>query len=180
MKRDLGSSVKVMYEDESFFRGETTITHTWGDRKLRKSVKVSGHHGTVAVLGAIDPIKGDHQEMIVDGSVDSTVINLFLQQLSKTYLKEQILLIWDNASFHRTQGSEQYPLPENVSVLYLPPYSPDFNYQEEVWKIVKESDFKNILCTNKLDLFNKVTEAFRKRRKHKFKFKPAASKLTKH
>jgi putative transposase len=169
-----------MYADESFFRSETTVTHTWGDREARKTVKVSSHAGTVAVLGAVDPKRGDHEEMIVDGSVDSIVTNIFLQQLSKAYPNQQILLIWDNASFHKTQGSEKYPLPDNIALLYLPPYSPDLNYSEEVWKIVKETDHKNVLYTSKGELLRIVTETFRKYKKRKFKFKSTNSKLTKH
>ena len=170
IKEDLGNSIKIMYADESFFRSETTLTHTWGDRETRKTIKVSSHSATVGVLGAVDPKKGDHEEMIIDGSIDSTVTNLFLQQLSKAYPKKEILLIWDNASFHKTQGSDKYPLPENISLLYLPPYSPDLNYSEEVWKIIKESDHKNILYKCKNDLLRIVTETFRKYKKRKFKF----------
>lgn len=168
-----------MFGDESFFRSETTVTHTWGDVKDRKLIKTSGHHGTVAAIGVIDPILGDHFEMITEG-VDSKVFNIFLWQLSSKYPNEEILLILDNASFHKTQGSDQYPLPENLSILYLPPYSPDMNPQESVWKIVKESEFKNLLCRDYEELFKTVVKAFNKYRKHKFKFKGLVDKLTKY
>jgi len=62
--------------------------------------------------------------------------HIFLWQLSSKYPDEEILLILDNASFHKTQGSDQYPLPDNISILYLPPYSPDMNPQENVWKVI--------------------------------------------
>lgn len=167
--QDFDNELKIMYGDESFFRSETTVTHTWGDVKDRKVIEVASHRGTVAAIGAVDPIRGDHFEMITEGA-DSEIFNVFLGQLSDKYSKENILLILDNASFHKTQGSETYPLPDNISILYLPPYSPDLNPQENVWKTVKESEFKNVLCRDKDELFTLVIKAFNKYRNHKFKF----------
>ena len=168
-----------MFGDESFFRSETTVTHTWGDIKTRKLIKAGSHRGTVAVIGVVDPIRGDHFEMVTEG-VDSEVFNVFLWQLSSRYPNKDLLLILDNASFHKTQGSESYPLPDNIHILYLPPYSPDMNPQENVWKIIKESEFKNILCRDVDELFARVVTAFNKRKRHKFKFKKLAFGLTKY
>ena len=52
--------------------------------------------------------------------------------------------------------------------MFLPPYSPDLNPQENVWKIVKEAKFKNILCKNREELLNTVIQAFKSYRNHKF------------
>lgn len=162
-------SLKLMYGDESFFRSETPLTNTWGDTEQRKSIKVSSHHGTVGVIGAVDPKAGDHQELVVtEGRIDSEIVNLFLKQLSEKYTDKKILLILDNASYHKNQGSEKYPLPGNISLMFLPPYSPDLNPQENVWKIVKEAKFKNILCRNREELQNTVIEAFQSFISHKF------------
>lgn len=98
----------------------------------------------------------------------SEIVNLFLKQLSEKYTDAKILLILDNASYHKNQGSEKYPLPENISLMFLPPYSPDLNPQENVWKIVKEAKFKNILCRNREELQNTVIEAFKSFTSHKF------------
>ena len=168
-----------MFGDESFFRSETTVTHTWGDIKERKLIQVASHRGTVAVIGAVDPIKGDHFEIVTQG-VDSEVFKVFLKHLSLKYSKEQILLILDNASFHKTQGSDKYPLPDNIHILYLPPYSPDMNPQENVWKTVKESEFKNVLCKDVDELFTTVVRAFQKYQNRKFKYDSPINKLTKH
>ena len=154
-------NLKILYGDESFFRSETPLTNTWGDTKQRKSIKISSHHGTIGVIGAVDPKSGYHEELVItEGRIDSVVVNLFLKQLSKKHKGEKILLILDNASYHRNQGSKKYPLPENISLMFLPPYSPDLNPQENVWKIVKEAKFKNILCKTREELQKTVIQAF--------------------
>ena len=110
--QDFGNDIKIMIGDESFFRSETTVTHTWGDIKDRKIIPVASHRVAVAAIGEVDPILSDYFKMITDGA-DSEIFNVFLWQLSDKYSKENILLILDNASFHKTQGSEQYLLPCN-------------------------------------------------------------------
>lgn len=163
--------LKVMAGDESFFRGETPLTNTWGDTKQRKVIKTSSHHGTVSVIGAVDIKKGDHFELVInDGSMDSEIVTQFLKELSKQYKNQKILLLLDNASYHKTQGSKTYPIPKNLSIMFLPPYSPELNPQENVWKIVKEAQFKNTLCKNRSELLSTVIQAFKSYKNHRFVF----------
>ena len=162
--------LKIFYMDESFFRSETPTTHTWGDKKNRKTVQVSSHRGTVAVVGATDIVSGEHLEWIYDG-VDSRVISHFLSELSKKYPDDKIAVVLDNASYHKAQGNKpDFPLPDNISLLFLPPYSPDLNYQESVWKIIKEAEFKNKLAKDLNELNELVEQALRAFADHKFIF----------
>lgn len=155
------------------------MTHAWGDQTDRKVIKTSGHQGTIGVIGAVEPISGMHEELVLnDVEMDSLVVNKFIWQLSKRFPKEQLVLIGDNVSYHKTQGSDKYPLPENVSLIFLPPYSPELNYQEVVWKIAKDFGFKNILCKNTAELYQTVSRLFSSLKKRKFKMKtPSVTKL---
>ena len=161
--------LKILYFDESFFRSETPLTHTWGDKTDRKKVKASGHQGTIGVIGAVDPVTGEHEELILNGvDMDGEVVNRFIWQLAKRFINERILLVGDNVSYHKTQGSGKYSLPENISMIFLPPYSPDMNPQENVWKISKECGFKNVLCKNTEELYQKVSRLFSSLKNRKF------------
>lgn len=171
-------NLKIWYYDESFFRSETPLTHAWGDRTDRKVIKASGHQGTIAVIGAVEPISGKHEELILnDVEMDSLVVNQFMWQLAKRFPNEQLLLVGDNVSYHKTQGSVKYPLPDNISLIFLPPYSPEMNYQENVWKSSKDFGFKNILCKNTGELYQTVSRLFSCLKKRKFKMKPPVTKL---
>ena len=97
--------------------------------------------------------------------------------VAKRFPDEQILLVGDNVSYHKTQGSAKYPLPGNVSLIFLPPYSPELNYQENVWKSSKDFGFKNILCKNTAELYQNVYRLFSCLKKRKFKMKPLETKL---
>ena len=66
---------------------------------------------------------------------------LFLEELSKYYPNELKLLVLDNGAFHK---SDQLVIPQDIILIFLPPYSPELNPAEKIWAKFKRS------FTNKL------------------------------
>ena len=56
------------------------------------------------------------------------------------FSRQDILLALDGAPNHR---SGQLPVPDNISLLFLPPYSPELNPKENLWDEIREKIFKN-------------------------------------
>jgi transposase len=72
-----------------------------------------------------------------------------LKSLRKCYPKKRLLLFWDGAGWHR--GSEVQKFIEqdkNIEVIYFPPYSPEENPQEHVWKSVRSNITHNRFIKN--------------------------------
>lgn len=67
-------------------------------------------------------------------------MNLFLKQLSEQYSKDILLLLCDRASWHTAKGLE---VPENVYIFHIPPYTPEMNPIEQIWKQVRQMGFGN-------------------------------------
>ena len=64
-------------------------------------------------------------------------MNAFLRLLSrKAGSKKQIVLVVDNASWH---DSDELKVPSNITLLPLPPYSPELNPIENLWGYLKEN-----------------------------------------
>ena len=61
-----------------------------------------------------------------------------LKHLRKVEKKKWIILILDNASIHKTKKVRDYCKKNNIKLVYLPPYSPELNYIEKVWKMIKK------------------------------------------
>jgi putative transposase len=61
-----------------------------------------------------------------------------LKHLRKIEKKKWIILILDNASIHKTKRVKDYCKKNNIRLVYLPPYSPELNYIEKVWKMIKK------------------------------------------
>jgi transposase len=77
---------------------------------------------------------------IFQGSTDSTVFEDFIEQLLPlmgTWPEPKSVLVMDNASFHHTKRIKQMCRDVSVKLVYLLPYSPDFNPIEEFFAKLK-------------------------------------------
>ena len=57
--------------------------------------------------------------------------------------KEKIYLIFDNASYNHAYKVKTQALKQNIILDYLPPYSPNLNPIERLWKFVRKEFFKD-------------------------------------
>ena len=67
-------------------------------------------------------------------------MNIFLKQLSEKYADEIILLCCDGAAWHKSIGLE---LPDNIVLFHIPPYTPEMNPIEQIWKEIRKRGFRN-------------------------------------
>ena len=82
---------------------------------------------------------GDHFFLVLP-YCDTIHMNYFLEELSKTYPKDQILLVCDGAAWHKSKGLK---VPDNIKLLFIPPYTPEMNPIEQIWKQLRSMGFRN-------------------------------------
>jgi transposase len=90
-------------------------------------------------FNAVCPETGDTCSLIMPYA-DTGVMNIFLQTLSEQQSKERIILCMDKASWHTTK---QLQVPENITIWFLPPYSPELNPVELIWRELRAKYFNN-------------------------------------
>lgn len=139
---NLPEGTKVWFLDEVYFEFASKISRTWGEKGQKIFVKTNGSKQKECVIGVIEPYEGESFFLQWDW-IDSSVVSCFLKELSEKYPENKHIVIIDNATYHTTQGKEDYPLPENVELMFLPPYSPDYNLIENLWKVVEDDFFNN-------------------------------------
>jgi transposase len=71
---------------------------------------------------------------------NTTCFQIFLNVLSRKFASQDILLVLDGAPNHRCGD---LALPNNVALLFLPPYSPQLNPKENLWDEIRKKIFKN-------------------------------------
>jgi transposase len=70
----------------------------------------------------------------------------------------------DNASWHKTLKVQEYCKNNNITLLFLPPYAPEYNPIERVWSFLKTKIKQKFFLTSKkfksfvLDLFTNINE----------------------
>ena len=67
-------------------------------------------------------------------------MNLFLAQLANQYPDDVILLCCDGATWHK---SGSLCIPENIRLFFIPPYTPEMNPIEQIWKELRKRGFRN-------------------------------------
>ena len=67
-------------------------------------------------------------------------MNLFLGELSRQYADDVVLLCCDGAAWHKSRSLQ---IPENVFLFHIPPYTPEMNPIEQIWKEIRKTGFRN-------------------------------------
>lgn len=67
-------------------------------------------------------------------------MNIFLKELSKQYPEDIILLCCDGAAWHKA-GS--LCVPDNIELFFIPPYTPEMNPIEQIWKELRKMVRRN-------------------------------------
>ena len=87
------------------------------------------------------------------------MMRLFLKEFSKTVPSgRHAILVCDRAGWHKTT---KLKIPSNMSLLFLPPYSPELNPIEQLWRQLKHGWLANRCFENYADIMNAVTLAWK-------------------
>ncbi len=93
----------------------------------------------IYLYGAVAPKDGTCVYLIMPTS-NTACFQVFLDVLARKFARQDILLVLDGAPNHRCGD---LVVPDNVMLLYLPPYSPELNPKENLWDEIREKIFKN-------------------------------------
>jgi transposase len=128
----------LVFLDESGVTTEMTRRYGWGLRseRVREAIP-AGHWRTLTVLAALTT-QGVLASMSVESPTDGDVFLAFVEHVLAPQLQPGHLVILDNLAAHKVDGVRQLIEARSASVLYLPPYSPDFNPIEQAWSKLKQ------------------------------------------
>lgn len=156
-KEEVEQGVNIWFCDEAGFEGNPKPRKKW----VRKGQKLKNPyfklHLRTSVIGAVNPKTGEFFSHVVP-HVNMEIFQNFLNELNKNIKdsKEKNIIIIDNASWHNDSLSWG-----NLQPLYLPPYSPDFNPIERLWKSAKDNYFNGWYAKNLTELDERVCYAMK-------------------
>jgi transposase len=132
--------LRVYFQDESRFGQQGTTTGVWAKKGSRPTAVRQTEYEYLWVLGAVCPETG-HAEGLLSPQLNAKIVNEFLVQFAKTLPPdEHAVMIWDGAGFH---ASGQLRVPDNVTLVKLPAYSPELNPIENLWHYLKSHFWSN-------------------------------------
>jgi transposase len=96
-----------------------------------------GHYQTTTLICAIR-LRGPAAPWLFDGAMDGELFLAWIQQGLVPVLEKGDVVIMDNLATHKVAGVLQTIEEAGARLVYLPPYSPDFNPIENMWSKVKQ------------------------------------------
>lgn len=113
----------------------------------------------INVLGALNAVTQQVTTLINTSYINAEVIQDFLLQLRKEYPLLPITIVLDNARYQHCKAVIAFAESLQIKLLFLPPYSPNLNIIERLWKFAK----KKLLYGKyyqRADLFHKAIYDF--------------------
>ena len=131
----------------------------WAKKGSRPTAIRQTEYEYLWVLGAVCPETG-HAEGLLSPQLNTKIVNEFLTQFARTIPNdEHAVMLWDGAGFH---ASKQLRVPENVTVVTLPAYSPELNPIENLWHYLKSHFWSNRAYADYDDLEQAAVHAWEK------------------
>jgi putative transposase len=156
-----------MYQDEAGFGRTNKLKSCWCGNGIRPNVPFHRIREYVNAYGAVSPISGDMFSLVLPYT-NTACMNIFLEELSKEYEDKYILLVADNAAWHR---SKKLIIPNNIEIFPLLPYTPELNPIEMIWDELREKFFRNDLFKSLNAVVDRLCEGLLSLSKDKDKVK---------
>src|SRR4028119_532904 len=104
------------------------------------------------LFAAVRPASGEGFALVLPG-VSAKAMNEFLARFAATLAEdEHAVMVLDRAGWHR---AKKLVVPSNVTLVWLPPYSPQLNPVERVWLFLREGHLSHRL----LDTYDAIVGA---------------------
>ena len=96
------------------------------------------------IIGAINPVNLQSTVMRTEANCCTEVIEAFLEEIKNQYsTATNICVILDNARYQRACSVQRKAEQLNIHLIYLPPYCPNLNLIERLWRYFKKKVMKN-------------------------------------
>lgn len=135
------------------------LSYIWAKRGTRLQINRDMRFDYAYIFGAICPLRGEGEALVLP-RCNSQGMNKHLEIISKAVKPEaHAVLIVDGAGWH---GSKELKIPQNITLMKLPPYSPELMPVENIWQYLKANYLNNRLFKDYNDILNACCEAWLK------------------
>jgi hypothetical protein len=125
----------------------------WARRGSRPAAPRDQHYTWAYLFGAVCPARGVGAGLVLPAA-NTNAMNLHLAEISATVAPgAHAVLTIDGAGWHQTGG--RLVVPSNITLLHLPPYSPELNPVENVWAFLRSNKLNNRV----FDIYDAIVDA---------------------
>ncbi|WP_340614273.1 IS630 family transposase [Xenorhabdus thailandensis] len=151
LKNGVGQSEPILFIDAVHPTQSTKLSYGWmkAGKNQVKVVETTGSRTRLNILGALNLQRIEDTVIREYPSINAKNIAYFFGAIRETYpLSQRIHIILDGAGYHRAEWVKDIAYVLNIELHYLPPYSPNLNPIERLWKYMNEQVRNNVYFPN--------------------------------
>jgi transposase len=119
----------------------TSLCRSWKDKGVDFEVKIKMGRENLYTFGVIAPATGELFTRNYEKS-NTAAMQEFLNEAATFFHGRHVLMILDRAGWHTTG---KLKVPDNITLHFLPPTSPQLNPIERLWRHIKINHFHNVI-----------------------------------
>src|SRR5215211_629981 len=141
--------IEVWFGDEARIGQKNKITRRWARRGTRPSAPHDQRTASTYIFGAICPGDGKGAALVLP-ACNTEAMNLHLAEIAAEVAPgKHAVLVVDQAGWHLSAG---LVLPDNITLVVLPPKCPELNPAENVWQFMRDNWLSNRVFASYTDL----------------------------
>lgn len=130
----------MWFQDEARIGQKNKITRRWARRGTRPSAPHDQRTKSAYIFGAICPARGTGAALVLP-RCDTPAMQWHLEEIaSQVAPGAHAVIILDQAGWHTTAKLD---VPTNITLLSLPPRSPELNPVENIWQFIRDNWLSN-------------------------------------
>lgn len=143
-RRSFRAKMKRIRPSRLFFVDETGVTtamaraYARSPRGERAVGSAPGKWEPFAVVAALG-VNGAVAPLVLPGAIDAAAFESYVEQVLVPELRPGEVVVWDNLASHQTRAAARAVRRAGARLIWLPPYSPDYNPIEQLWSKIKAS-----------------------------------------
>lgn len=150
-------AIEIWFQDEARVGQKGTVTYVWARCGTRPRAVQDTRYTWTYLFGALCPERAVGAGLVMPRA-NIGAMNLHLAEISKAVAPDaHAVLVLDGAGWH---VSKKLVVPDNISLLKLPPYSPELNPIENVWAYLRGTKLAHRLFDTYDDIVNACCEAW--------------------
>ncbi len=131
----LEQPIRLFFQDESRFGLMLEARRRITARGRKPLSPVSYVFAYYYLYAVVEPLTGANFFLEMP-ALNGLCFQVFLDEFAKHYAKSFNVVILDNGAFHK---AKHLMIPDNVLLLFLPPYCPELNPVERLWQDIKKA-----------------------------------------
>jgi transposase len=156
-----GSGIELLFLDESEIHLYPHLVRMWMPKGWCVEVPAPGKNQKIPIYGALN-YRTNKVSYQVGYGKNAVEFLGFLAQLAQEYHDKHCVVVLDNASYHTACVVQKFldELSCRFQVIWLPPYSPELNDIEHIWKYIKGASLANFDFGDSNSLRQAIAEVF--------------------